>query len=59
MQRHFVVLLESIVAQPEAKLKSLDILTERERQQQVLNKQERVRKFHKKFLAAKPKSISV
>jgi amino acid adenylation domain-containing protein len=59
MQRRFVTLLRNIVARPETKLKALEILTDEEREQQLLKRQESERKSHKKFLNIKPTALSV
>jgi hypothetical protein len=59
MSSHFETLLNSIVTQPKARLDSLEILTEAEKQQQIMTQQNREQTNRKKFQFIKPKAITL
>lgn len=56
LQRHFLKLLESIVAQPDVRLSALDILTEEEKQGRVAGRRERKAANFSKFIKVTPKA---
>ncbi len=58
MTKHFQTLLNNIVAQPDARLSNLEILTEAEKKQQEMGKQERKDAKLKKFMKVAPKAVS-
>ncbi|GAX45366.1 amino acid adenylation [Tolypothrix sp. NIES-4075] len=60
MSEHFKTLLNSIIiAQPDARLNTLDILTEIEKKQKIVEKREREQFNIKKLKSIKPKIISL
>jgi hypothetical protein len=59
MTNHYAALLESIVAQPDARLSALDMLTKEEKQRELQREQELVESHYQKFRSAKPKPISL
>ncbi len=58
MHQRFITLLENIVAQPDARLSSLEMLTEDEKRQQIAKEQQRAKSKYEKFVDAKPKTLS-
>jgi acyl carrier protein/alpha-ketoglutarate-dependent taurine dioxygenase len=56
---NYETLLESIVAQPEARLDALEILTESEKRQQLMQETRREETNFKKFKSVKPRPISL
>jgi non-ribosomal peptide synthetase component F len=58
MLGHFETLLSSIVAQPDARLSSLEMLTEVEKQQQLIAQAERAEAHHQRFVNLKPKAVT-
>ncbi len=59
MTGHFEMLLNSIVAQPDARINTLEMLTETERQQQAMQKSDRQAFKRQKFISIAPKAISL
>ncbi|WP_020479985.1 non-ribosomal peptide synthetase [Mastigocladopsis repens] len=59
MTRHFQTLLNSIVTQPDARLSALEMLTETERKQQVMQKSERKAFKREKFINVAPKAVNL
>lgn len=57
MSNHFETLLASIVKQPDARLNTLEMLTESEKQQQAMEKTKRGKVNFNKFKSVKPKAI--
>jgi amino acid adenylation domain-containing protein len=57
MSNHFETLLANIVNQPDARLDTLEMLTESERQQQAMKKAKRGKANFGKFKSVKPKAI--
>jgi acyl transferase domain-containing protein len=57
MLRHFEMLLESIVNEPDARLSSLEMRTEAEKQQELTVQAERAAARHRKFINLKPKVV--
>ncbi len=57
MLGHFETLLGSIVAQPDTRLNALEMLTEAEKQQQLIAQAERAASHHHRFLNVKPKAL--
>jgi alpha-ketoglutarate-dependent taurine dioxygenase len=58
LSRYFETLLASIVAQPDARINTLDILTESEKMAQVQEQQQRQEANRQKFKFIKPKAVS-
>jgi len=58
MHAHFETLLESIVADPEARLSALETLTALERKELMVSNKELRRTNFKKFMGVKPRTIS-
>jgi len=56
---HFATLLDSIVAQPDARLNALEMLTETEREQGAVEKTEQKALKLKKFMNVKPKAVNL
>ncbi|MBD2385751.1 non-ribosomal peptide synthetase [Cylindrospermum sp. FACHB-282] len=56
---HFQTLLNSMVTQPDAKINSLEMLTDTEIQQQDLQKRERQELKRQKFRSIAPKAVSI
>jgi amino acid adenylation domain-containing protein len=59
LTRHYETLLRSVVADPDARVNSLEILTEAERQQKLEHKEERRELKLKKLLSVKPKAVKL
>ncbi len=59
MAGHFETLLESIVAQPDARLSALEMLTESEKRQQAVETREREASQIKKLKSAKRKTVNL
>jgi len=59
MVEHFQALLGSILTNPDATLKGVEMLTEAEKQRQVMEKKAREESQMKRFKAVKPKAISL
>lgn len=59
MTRHFETLLESIVAQPDARLSALDMLTESEKRQQAVETKEREESQIRKLKSARRKTVNL
>ncbi|MDF5714836.1 MAG: amino acid adenylation domain-containing protein [Rhizonema sp. NSF051] len=59
MASHFETLLNSIISQPDARLSNLEMLTEEERKQQVIQKRERKAFNRQKFISIAPKAVSL
>ena len=59
MAVHFETLLNSIISQPDARLSNLQMLTEEEIKQQVMQKKERKAFNREKFISIAPKAISL
>ncbi len=59
MAGHFETLLNSIISQPDARLSNLEMLTEEERKQQVIQKRERKALKREKFISIAPKAVSL
>ncbi|QDL10800.1 non-ribosomal peptide synthetase [Brasilonema octagenarum UFV-E1] len=59
MAGHFQTLLNSIISQPDARLSNLEMLTEEERKQQVMQKKERKAFKREKFISIAPKAVSL
>jgi len=59
MSNNFETLLNSIVQQPETRINELEMLTEVEKQQQILAQQKREQTNRKKFQLVKPKAIAL
>ena len=57
MLGHFATLLGSIVDQPDTRLSALEMLTEAEKQQQLIAEAERAEAHHHRFLNVKPKAL--
>lgn len=57
MSNHFETLLASIVKQPDARLNTLEMLTETEKQQQAMEEIKREKSNFSKFKSIKPKAI--
>ena len=57
MLGHFATLLGSIVAQPDTRLSALEMLTEAEKQQQLIAEAQRAEAHHHRFLNVKPKAL--
>ena len=58
ISNHFQTLLNSILAQPDARLSSLEIFSEAEKKQQAMGKQKRKEFNLKKFKQVEPKTVS-
>ncbi|MBW4649607.1 MAG: amino acid adenylation domain-containing protein [Kastovskya adunca ATA6-11-RM4] len=59
MSGHFEMLLSSIVAQPDTPIKTLEMLSETEKQQQLLAQEQRKKTKFNKFKSVKPKAVSL
>ncbi|MBE9162160.1 non-ribosomal peptide synthetase [Tychonema sp. LEGE 06208] len=59
MSNRFETLLSSIVAQPETRLKNLEILTEAEKQKQTMQELKREKLNFSKFKSIKPKEVAL
>jgi non-ribosomal peptide synthetase component F len=59
MQRHFETLLQSIVKQPEAQIHNLSYISEAEREEQLLRKQERIAANRQQLQRIKRKSVTL
>ncbi|MFN6560839.1 MAG: amino acid adenylation domain-containing protein [Nostoc sp. ChiSLP01] len=57
MSNHFETLLASIIKQPDARLHTLEMLTESEKQQQAMEEIKREKSNFSKFKSIKPKAI--
>ncbi|HEX2271005.1 MAG TPA: condensation domain-containing protein [Pyrinomonadaceae bacterium] len=58
MLGHFETLLANIVADPDARLSSLEMRTEAEKQQELMAQAERATARHQKFINVKPKAMT-
>jgi acyl transferase domain-containing protein len=59
MLRQFETLLRSIVAQPESRLSALEIMSEIEKQQQLIEQSERAEDRRRRFLNTNPKAFTL
>jgi amino acid adenylation domain-containing protein len=59
MSDHFETLLSSIVAQPDARINSLEMLTDAEKEQQAVKKRQQKASKLKKFMAVQPKAVDL
>ncbi len=59
MSGHFETLLNSIVAQPNARINSLEMLTDAEKEQQTVKKKQQKASKLKKFMAVQPKAVDL
>ena len=59
MSGHFETLLNSIVAQPDARINSLEMLTAAEKEQQAVKKRQQKASKLKKFMAVQPKAVDL
>jgi non-ribosomal peptide synthetase component F len=59
MLRQFETLLGSIVAAPEARLSSLEIVSDVEKQQQIIEQTERAESRRQRFINTNPKAFTV
>ncbi|MEH2060573.1 MAG: amino acid adenylation domain-containing protein [Nostoc sp.] len=59
MTGHFQTLISSIISQPDARIGSLEMLTEAERKQQAIQKKERRAFNQKKLLGITPKAVNL
>jgi alpha-ketoglutarate-dependent taurine dioxygenase len=59
MSGHFETLLSSIVAQPNARINSLEMLTDAEKEQQAVKKRQQKASKLKKFMAVQPKAVDL
>jgi amino acid adenylation domain-containing protein len=59
MSGHFETLLSSIVAQPDARINSLEMLTDAEKEQQAVKKRQQKASKLKKFMAVQPKAVDL
>jgi alpha-ketoglutarate-dependent taurine dioxygenase/acyl carrier protein len=59
MSGHFETLLNSIVAQPNARINSLEMLTDAEKEQQAVKKRQQKASKLKKFMAVQPKAVNL
>jgi len=59
MSSHFETLLNSAVARPDARINSLEILTETEKRKQIIEQEQREKSSFKKFKSVKPKAVSL
>ena len=59
MSGHFETLLNSIVAQPNARINSLEMLSDAEKEQQAVKKREQKASKLKKFMAVQPKAVDL
>jgi UDP:flavonoid glycosyltransferase YjiC (YdhE family)/alpha-ketoglutarate-dependent taurine dioxygenase len=59
MTSHFQVLLSNIVAQPDARIGSLEFITEAERKQQAMQQSERKAFKRDKFVKIAPKAVNI
>ena len=59
MQRHYEELPGSIVAEPDARLSALNMLTTAEQAQQLTKERELAKSVYKKFMSANLKPVSL
>ncbi|MBW4457214.1 MAG: amino acid adenylation domain-containing protein [Nostoc indistinguendum CM1-VF10] len=59
LSAHFKTLLKSIVAQPDARINNLEMLTDIEKEQQAMKKSQHKASKLKKFMAVQPKAINL
>ena len=59
MLGHFEMLLESIVNEPDARLSSLEMRTDAEKQQELTAQAERAAARHRKFINLKPQALTL
>ncbi|MEH2037877.1 amino acid adenylation domain-containing protein [Nostoc sp.] len=59
MTNHFQTLINSIISQPDARISSLEMLTEAEKKQQAMQKKERRAFNQKKLIGITPKTVSL
>ncbi|MDZ8136607.1 MAG: amino acid adenylation domain-containing protein [Nostoc sp. DedQUE04] len=59
MTDHFKTLLNSIISEPDARINSLEMLTEAENKQQTMQKQERKAFNREKFISIAPKAVTL
>jgi non-ribosomal peptide synthetase component F len=59
MQEHFKTLLESIVAEPETRVKELRMMSEAEIEEQAVKERELARSSYQKFKSMKPRSLNI
>ncbi|BAZ11501.1 amino acid adenylation domain protein [Calothrix sp. NIES-4071] len=59
MTGHFETLLNSIVAQPDARINTLEMLTETEKKQQIMAETKQEENKLKKFMQVKPKAVKL
>ncbi len=59
MTDHFKTLLNSIISEPDARLNSLEMLTEAENKQQTMQKKERKAFNREKFISIAPKAVTL
>ncbi|MBC6430914.1 hypothetical protein FM036_08780 [Nostoc sp. HG1] len=59
MTEHFATLLQSIVAQPDARINNLEMLTAAEKEQQIMAEIKQEQGKLKKFMKVKPKAVKL
>jgi hypothetical protein len=59
MSGHFETLLGNIVSHPDTPIKTLEMLSETEKQQQILEQEQRKKAKFNKFKSVKPKAVSL
>jgi len=59
MQRHFETLLQSIVEQPDAEIHNLSHISEAEREEQLMRKQERIAANRRQLQRIKRKGVTL
>jgi amino acid adenylation domain-containing protein len=59
LSKHFEILLQSIVAQPDARINNLEMLTEVEKKQQMMEQVKQEESKLKKFMQVKPKAMKL
>ncbi len=59
ISEHFAIFLQSIIAQPDARINSLEILTEMEKKQKIMTQVKQEESKLKKFMQVKPKAIKL
>ncbi|MBW4556602.1 MAG: amino acid adenylation domain-containing protein [Trichormus sp. ATA11-4-KO1] len=59
ISEHFAILLQSIVAQPDARINTLEMLTEVEKKQQMMEQAKQEQSKLKKFMQVKPKAMKL
>ena len=59
LTNHWQTLINSIVAQPQSRINTLEMLTEAEKAQQTMQQQERKAAKRQKFMAIAPKAVSL